>query len=137
MRFDDRLETALRQADENHVSVSAKWQQLVDVLAQNPAELDFNTVEAGLFQVRRLLPDVALSKRVECITAIAGRIRSAPLVQLLAGDAPPVASAAISGADLTDAEWADIIPHLPTRARGFLRNRKDIGGETRRALMIA
>ena len=135
MRFDDRLETALRQADESHVSVSAKWQQLVDVLAQNPAELDLDTVKAGLLQVRRLLPDVALSKRVECISAIAGRIRSAPLVQLLAGDAPPVAAAAISGADLTDGEWADIIPHLPTRARGFLRNRKDIGTETRRALM--
>ena len=135
MRFDDRLETALRQADESHVSVSAKWQQLVDVLAQNPAELDLDTVKAGLLQVRRLLPDVALSKRVECITAIAGRIRSAPLVQLLAGDAPPVAAAAISGADLTDGEWANIIPHLPTRARGFLRNRKDIGSETRRALM--
>ena len=134
MRFDDRLETALRQADDNGISASSKWQQLVDLLAQSPAELDLETVQTGLLQVRKLLPDVALSRRVECVTAVAGRIRSAPLVQLLAGDAPSVASAAISGANLTDREWADIVPHLPTRARGFLRNRNDVGELTRWAL---
>lgn len=135
MRFDDRLETALRQAGDNDVSLTAKWQQLVDLLAQKPTGFDVKDVAAGLLQARRLLPDVPLVKRVDCITALSGRIKSAPLVQLLAGDAPPVAAAAIAGADLTDREWANIIPSLPTRARGFLRNRNDIGIETRRALV--
>jgi His Kinase A (phospho-acceptor) domain len=135
LRFDDRLETALRQADQDDVSIASKWQQLVDLLAQNPAEFDVNYVASGLLQARRLLPIVPLATRVECVTALAGRIKSAPLVQLLAGDAPPVAAAAIAGATLSDREWADIIPQLPVRARGFLRNRNDIGIETRRALM--
>jgi His Kinase A (phospho-acceptor) domain len=135
LRFDDRLETALRQTDDNHLGLTAKWQQLVDLLAQNPAEFDLAKVAAGLLQARQLLPEVPLAKRVECISSLAGRIKSAPLVQLLAGDAPPVAAAAIAGAVLTDREWADIVPHLTTRARGFLRNRKDIGPATRRSLM--
>ncbi len=52
------------------------------------------------------------------------------------GRYPAVASAAVSGAKLSDAEWAEIIPAMPTRARGFLRNRSDLGPETRRALAI-
>ena len=115
--------------------MTSKWQQLIDLLAQNPAEFDVKNVSAGLLQARHLLPAVPLARRVECVNALAGRIRSAPLVLLLAGDASPVASAAIAGARLKDREWVDIIPHLPVRARGFLRNRNDIGIEARRALM--
>ena len=134
LRFDDRLETALRQADENDVSVAAKWQQLVDILAQSPSEFDVKSVAVGLVQAKQLLPQIPLATRLACVSGLAGRIKSAPLVQLLAGDVPPVAAAAISGATLSDRQWAEMVPHLPTRARGFLRNRKDIGIETRRAL---
>lgn len=135
MRFDDRLETALSQADDNDYSVAAKWQQLVDILAQNPKDFDFEYVASGLQKVRQFLPMVTAQKREACVKSLAGRIKSAPLVLLLAGDIPPVASAAISGASLEDSEWADIIPLLPVRARGFLRNRGDLGPQTRRALL--
>ncbi len=56
MRFDDRLETALSQADDNDYSVAAKWQQLVDILAQNPKDFDFEYVASGLQKVRQFLP---------------------------------------------------------------------------------
>ncbi len=135
LRFDDRLETALRQVDVNDVSIVAKWQQLVDLLAQSPSEFDLDNIAVGLAHAKHLLPQIPIDRRIACVTALAGRIRSAPLVQLLAGDVPQVAAAAIAGASLTDAQWADIVPHLPTRARGFLRNRTDIGMETRRALV--
>ncbi len=135
MRFDDRLETALRQAGDTDFGAVSKWQQLVDLLAQSPTQFDVAHVAAGLLEARKLISAVPLTTRVECVNALAGRIKSAPLVQLLAGDAPPVAAAAIAGAVLTDGEWADMVPHLPTRARGFLRNRIDIGPATRRSLM--
>ncbi|MEE9434055.1 MAG: histidine kinase dimerization/phospho-acceptor domain-containing protein [Sphingorhabdus sp.] len=64
------------------------------------------------------------------------RIRSAPLVQLLSADEPDIAASAISGARLHDDEWADLVPHLPVRARGFLRNRRDLGVRTKKALAI-
>lgn len=134
MRFDDRLETALRQVDDNGVSIVAKWQQLVDLLAQNPSDFDLENIAVGLVKAKQLLPQIPVDRRIACVVALAGRIRSAPLVQLLAGDVPKVAVAAIAGASLSDSQWADIVPHLPTRARGILRNRKDIGPQTRRAL---
>ncbi len=136
MRFDDRLETTLRQADDNDLGVIAKWQQLVDILSQSPAEFDTDFVATGLLKARHLLPLVPPNTRANCVKALNGRIRSAPLVLLLSGDVPAVSAAAIAGAKLNDQQWADIVPHLPTRARGFLRNRTDVGPLTRRALWI-
>ena len=136
MRFDDRLETALRQADDGEFGAASKWQQLVDILAQNPRDFDLEYVAAGLRKVREFLPLVSAATREQCVVSLAGRIQSPPLVLLLAGDIPRVASAAVSGARLSDGEWAEIIPAMPTRARGFLRNRNDLGPNTRRALTI-
>ena len=134
MRFDDRLETALRQVDDGAQGKAAKWQQLVDILAQNPRDFDIGYVADGLEKVRQFLPSVPPAIREQCVYSLAGRIQSPPLVLLLSGDIPPVAAATIAGASLTDQEWAEIVPLLPTRARGFLRNRPDLGQQTRRAL---
>ncbi len=136
MRFDDRLETALRQVDDSEYGAAAKWQQLVDILAQNPREFNIEDVAAGLRKVHEFLPLVPAARREQCVRSLAGRIQSPPLVLLLAGDIPTVAASAVSGARLSDDEWAAIIPAMPTRARGFLRNRKDLGPSTRRALAI-
>jgi hypothetical protein len=40
LRFDDRLETTLRQTDDEGLGLAAKWQQLVDILAQNAQDID-------------------------------------------------------------------------------------------------
>lgn len=134
MRFDDRLETTLRQADDDGIGLSAKWQQLVDILAQNPSDFDPASVASGLQNVRQFMDMVPVTVREQCVRALSGRLRSAPLVLLLSGDVPTVAAVAVSGARLSDHEWADIVPHMSTHARGFLRNRGDIGPMTLRAL---
>ena len=136
MRFDDRLETTLRQADDEGIGLSAKWQQLVDILAQNPSDFDPAAVACGLQKVRQFMDVVPTTVREQCVRALSGRLCSAPLLLLLSGDVPAVAAAAVSGARLNDMEWADIVPHMSTRARGFLRNRKDIGTMTLRALRV-
>ncbi len=136
MRFDDRLETTLRQADDDGVGLSAKWQQLVDILAQNPSDFEPIAVASGLQKVRQVMDFVPATVREQCVRALSGRLRSAPLLLLLSGDVPAVAAAAVSGARLSDAEWADIVPHMSTRARGFLRNRRDIGPMTQHALRL-
>lgn len=136
MRFDDRLETTLRQAEDEGVGLSAKWQQLVDILAQDPGDFDLQSVAAGLQKVHQFMVNVPVAVREQCVRALSGRLQSAPLLLLLSGDVPAVASAAISGARLTDDVWADIVPHLSTRARGFLRNRRDLGPQTLRTLQL-
>ncbi|MBL0925230.1 MAG: hypothetical protein IBJ12_12295 [Sphingomonadaceae bacterium] len=136
MRFDDRLETALRQVDDSAPGNAAKWQQLVDILAQNPRNFALDYVADGLEKVREHIPFVSADTREQCVKALKGRIQSPPLVLLLSGDIPPVAAAAISGASLSDQDWANIVPSMSTRARGFLRNRPDLGPLTKRALAM-
>ena len=134
MRFDDRLETTLRQADDDGIGLPTKWQQLVYILAQNPSDFDPAAVASGLQKARQFMDMVPATLREQCVRALSGRLRSAPLVLLLSGDVPAVAAAAVNGARLSDHEWADIVPHMSTRARGFLRNRRDIGPMTLHAL---
>jgi His Kinase A (phospho-acceptor) domain len=136
LRFDDRLETALRQATGSDSEIASNWRQLIDILSQNPKHFSFEQVASGLLQARKLLPSIPLAERVASVRSVSGRIASAPLVQLLAADVPAVASATIMGARLDDQEWADLVPQLPVRARGFLRNRNDIGPLTQRTLAI-
>jgi hypothetical protein len=134
LRIDDRLETTLRQVGDGGIGLSAKWQQLVDILSQNPSDFDPAAVASGLQNVRQFMDMVPATVREQCVRALSGRLRSAPLLLLLSGDVPAVAAAAVSAARLGDHEWADIVPHMSTRARGFLRNRGDIGPMTLHAL---
>jgi hypothetical protein len=134
LRFDDRLETTLRQTDDEGLGLSAKWQQLVDILAQNAQDFDPESVVLGLQKVRLFMGAVSADIREQTVRALAGRLQSVPLMLLLSGDVPAVASAAIKGALLDDHEWAEIVPQLSTRAIGFLQNRRDLGPMTLRAL---
>ena len=135
LRVDDRLGTALRNIGQsNGTGDVGQWRQLIDLLAQNPVGQDPQLVAAGLVRARELASKLTVEERIAGVSALAGRIKSAPLVQLLSGDIPAVAAIAIAGADLDDGQWAELVPELPVRARGFLRNRKDIGPSTRLAL---
>ena len=136
MRFDDRLETTLRQSTESKQEIASSWRQLIDILSQNPQNFPVEHVAAGLLQARNLLPLTTVEERISTIASLNGRIQSAPLVQLLAADVPAVAASAIMGARLSDEQWAEIVPRLPIRARGFLRNRSDLGPLTKRTLAI-
>jgi signal transduction histidine kinase len=137
LRIDDRLDTALRNSDAAESNQNAgQWRQLVDILAQNPLRFDAAQIAKGLVRARQMRDSVGVDDRVATIRSLGGRILSSPLVQLLAGDVPPVSAAAIAGAKLSDGEWADLVPHLPVRARGFLRMRGDLGPLTQRALAL-
>ena len=71
MRFDDRLETALRQADGNDNGVAAKWQQLVDILAQNPNDFDLEYVASGLLKGAAILAMVVPPTNAEqCVKSL-------------------------------------------------------------------
>lgn len=134
MRFDDRLETTLRQTDDPALGLPTKWQLLLDILAQNSQDFDPELVVLGLQKARHLMDNIPADMRQQIVRSLAGRLQSMPLMLLLSGDVPAVASAAIRGAQLDDHEWAEIVPQLSTRARGFLSSRLDLGPMTLRAL---
>jgi hypothetical protein len=137
LRIDDRLDTALRNSEVTvGGNIAGQWRQLIDILAQNPLYFEPAQVATGLVRARQMRDRLELSDRVAAVRTLAGRILSPPLVQLLAGDEAPVAAAAVAGARLEDRQWADLVPDLPVRARGFLRMREDLGPLTRRALKL-
>jgi hypothetical protein len=137
VRIDDRLDTALRNAAEPSGGTAiGQWRQLIDILAQNPLRFDPAQIATGLITARKMQNSVPEVDRVSTLKSLQGRILSAPLVQLFASDTPAVAAAAISGARLDDEQWADMVVHLPVRARGFLRMRRDLGPLTRAALTL-
>ena len=137
VRIDDRLDTALRNADRPlGNSAIGQWRQLIDILAQNPLRYDAAQIASGLIKARQMRDSVPAQDRVSALESLHGRILSPPLIQLLAADTPAVAAAVVSGARLDDGQWADLVPHLPVRARGFLRMRRDLGPLTQRALTL-
>ena len=120
MHIDDRLGTALQNSlSEGTERLVGQWQQLVDLLAQNPEHFKATEVASGLVRVRQMRDRVPAIDRRKTVEMLAGRLKSAPLVQLLSGDEPQVAAAVIASASLSDEEWADIVPTLPVRARGI------------------
>lgn len=137
LRIDDRLDTALRNSEQPSGNRgSGQWRQLIDILAQNPMRFDAALVASGLVRARQMRDSIDVDDRVAAVRSLSGRILSPPLVQLLAGDIPPVSAAAIAGARLSDEQWADLVPHLSVRARGFLRMRGDLGPLAQRALAL-
>jgi hypothetical protein len=137
LRIDDRLDTALRNLERSSArNPAAQWRQLIDILAQNPLRFDPAQIAAGLVRARQIRDSVDIDDRVAAVRSLSGRIVSAPLVQLLAGDVPPVSAAVIAGARLDDEQWAELVPLLPVRARGFMRLRGDLGPVTTRALAL-
>lgn len=127
MRFDDRLATALRQPSGSQLDADVQWRQLVDILAQHPSHFSAADVAAGLKRTADMSDLVPLHVRVASLRSLYGRLRSPPLISLMAHQPAAVCAAAMISARLSDEEWRALIPELPSRARGYLRNRRDLG----------
>ena len=134
MRFDDRLLTVLANPAHLPSAAASKWRQLVDLVAQANVWSDTDGIARALIEINSLQGEVPEQVRCQALRALKGRLRSAPLIRMLSLDSPAICSAAISSARLDDQEWAELIPELPSRARGFLRNRTDLGPAATSAL---
>ncbi|MBY0621004.1 sensor histidine kinase [Sphingomonas ursincola] len=134
MRYDDRLSTVLAGSVPTGGAAVAQYRQLVDLLGQiGGNDLDARHAPA-LARIHELRTSVSDADRLLTVQCLSGRLVSPVLVQYLASERPEIASAAIRAARLDDASWATLVPALPTRARGFLRHRRDIGPRTQALL---
>jgi len=120
VRYDDRLNTVLKGAVPEGLAASMQWRQIVDLLAQRPEHLSGDSVSEGLKRLRDLRDRVPVEHRVESVEALGKRLQSAPLLVLLCGDEPRVASAAIDACSLSDSEIEELLPHLPERAKALM-----------------
>ncbi|WP_017672583.1 HAMP domain-containing sensor histidine kinase [Blastomonas sp. AAP53] len=134
MRYDDRLSTVLAGKVPAGTAAVAQYRQLVDILGQIAGDDVDERHGTALGRIHALRSSVTEPDRLLTVQCLSGRLVSPVLVQYLASERPDIASAAIRAARLSDAQWAALVPSLPTRARGFLRNRRDLGPRTRALL---
>lgn len=134
MHFDDRLATVLAGDVPRGSGGVAQYRQLVDILGQIGAASADERHAAALARIHVLRATVSEADRLSTVQCLSGRLVSPVLLQYLAAESPPISSAAIRAARLSDDQWAGLVPSLPTRARGFLRHRRDLGPRTRALL---
>jgi hypothetical protein len=134
VRFDDRIATVMALPATNPAARTAKWRQLVDLLAQQRGEEAGEEVEHALNWLREYRSELDAGTRQEIARSLAGRSIAPRLFGFFADDIPSVAAPLIAGARMTGAEWIEILPSLTQTARALLRHRRDLEAPVTRAL---
>jgi signal transduction histidine kinase len=134
MFFDDRLATVLRHRATSERGARTQFRQLLDLLGNRKHGRDDSLLAAAWLRLGALGEQIPADERARIIREPSWRFRNAQLAAHLAEDEPQVASAALQRAELTEAEWTALIPRMPIRARGLLRNRRDLPDDAQRLL---
>lgn len=127
MRFDDRLATVLRQPLAGQAIARIQFRQLVDLLGSADDNGDRSQTDAGFLRLSDLSEAIPPERRARILREPLVRLRNPRLVAHLARSEPQVAVAAIEVAQLSEEQWLDMIPALPIHARGFVRQRRNLG----------
>lgn len=127
MHFDDRLATVLRSRASGPATARIIYRQLLDLLGTMPIEAQGPQIDAACDQLGELGKAIPSAERATMLRDPGMRLRNPRLVALLAEGEAGVAAAAINHAQLNEDEWIDLAPALPVAARGFVRQRRDLG----------
>ncbi len=129
MHFDDRLATVLRIRATGERAARTQFRQLIDLLGERPQAGDPALKAAAYLRLIALGEMIEPKQRAAIVGEHGWRFRNPELVKWFGEAHPYVAAAALYRAQLSGHEWAELIPKLPIRARGFLRHRKDLPPE--------
>lgn len=127
MLFDDRLATVLRSSATGERARRTQLRQLLDLVGTASADATSPALESAFERIGELSRAIPARERADMIRDPGIRLANPRLVMVLADQEAAVASAAMASARLGSAEWLDLIPRLPVRARGLLRHRRDLG----------
>ena len=126
MHFDDRLATVLRHRAASARAAKTQFRQLLDLLGERPQAGDPALKAAAYLRLIALAEMIPTPERAAIVGENGWRFRNPELVRWFGEAHPSIAGAALYRAQLTGEEWAELIPRLPIRARGFLRHRRDL-----------
>ncbi len=126
MQFDDRLATVLRTRADSDAILRTQFRQLLDLLGAMREDMMSGLVQQAYGRLGLLMEAIPQDAQSQILREPGLRLRNPKLIGFLAqGNAKP-AAAAMATARLEDAQWIELIPHLPITARGFMRHRRDI-----------
>ena len=123
MHFDDRLATVLRNPASSETIARAQYRQLLDLLGTLPSDAQSDIVDSAYLRLGELATAIPANERAAILQEPVLRLRNVRLVAQLAVAEPAVAGAAMARAELGEEQWLDLIPALPVRARGVVRQR--------------
>jgi hypothetical protein len=128
------LATVLAQPAKTEAARTAKWRQLIDLLAQRREHATSQQVEAALSYLREHRDEVDPSVRKDIAASLSGRHVSRLLLKFFGEDTPSVAMPIISTAQLQPREWLELLPTMSVTGRALLRNRRDLHPSVSQAL---
>jgi len=134
MRFDDRLSTVLKKPVTGEAIARIQYRQLLDLLGTSSTGSLHPDVDSAYLRLAELSRQIPASERAAVFRAPIVRLRNPRLVSELARGETEVAAAALKAAQLTEEQWLDLIPALPIRARGLVRQRRGLGQRVERLL---
>jgi signal transduction histidine kinase len=134
VRFEAAIDELLTQSAETAETKIFVWQQLIDLLAQQPGHAVNPAGEYAWRWVKAVRPEVPIAVRLRASQALAGLCSSPDIIRFFAGDLPVIGAPILSQAQLSSSDWRDILPFLPVSARALLRNRRDMEPAVRVAL---
>ena len=134
MRFDDRLDTLLKQSAPDREAKAALWVQIADIVSQEGNRLSSAQQEAAFERLRAWREQVPAARRRATSLTLSSYPVSPEMVDLFAQDSPQVAAPLLLNAQLPDAEWVRMIPGWPPTSRALVRQRRDRPEETLRLL---
>jgi signal transduction histidine kinase len=126
VRFDDRLATILALPDDSQAMRSAKWRQLVDLLAQPQPNPDPAQLEQVLAYLRAHRQEIDADSRRSIAASLAGRQVSPMLVHFFGEDDPAIANTLVVAVRLASEEWLALLPGLSVTTRELMRRREDL-----------
>jgi His Kinase A (phospho-acceptor) domain len=134
VRFDDRLATILKLTTDSERAKAAVWSQLVLLLAQKAGDLPSDQEVRARSLAEMLQPQVPLSRRKFAARSLAGRVNDIKTLLLFGRDSAPVAAPILTHTQLSEEDWAKLIPSLPPASRALLRERRDLPESATRML---
>ena len=134
VRFDDRLITILNYPVADSGGKAAVWVQIVDLLAQDRGQMSPSIRQTALERLSEWRGEVVERRRLASAVAIAGKALQPDLVAYFASDTSTVAAPVLVRADLSDKDWAAIIPAFPPASRALIRERRDLREAAQAAL---
>ncbi len=128
------IATVLAQGETPLSALSAKWRQLVDLLAQRRADRSSAEAVEAYAWLQTHRGSIPVATRRDAAYALAGRRISPPLLRFFADDHPIVAAPLLGAALLDTQEWLDLLPSMGPTGRALLRHRRDLSAEVVHAL---
>jgi len=128
------IATVLAQGETPPSALSAKWRQLVDLLAQRRTAGAGAEAAQAFSWLRSYRGAIPVATRRDIARSLAGRRVAPALLRFYADDHPAVAAPLLGTALLDPSEWLELLPSISPTGRALVRHRRDLDPEVAQAL---